>query len=68
MIININFTHLIKLVGFSETPYPENMEMVFIYAAFVKGFQTGFKVEVEGSVLYPHLKYTTISEYLDTLL
>ncbi|KAI3674437.1 hypothetical protein L2E82_52261 [Cichorium intybus] len=55
-----------------ETPYPDNMEMVFIYAAFVKGFQTSFEVEacggVEGSGLYPHVKYTTISEYLDTLL
>ncbi|KAF5787444.1 putative 2'-hydroxyisoflavone reductase [Helianthus annuus] len=55
-----------------ETPYPDNMEMVFIYAAFVKGFQTCFEVEaaggVEGSALYPHLKYTTISSYLDTLL
>lgn len=48
------------------------MEMVFIYAAFVKGFQTYFEVEasggVEGTVLYPHLNYTTISKYLDTLL
>ncbi|CAI9286747.1 unnamed protein product [Lactuca saligna] len=55
-----------------ETPYPDNMEMVFIYAAFVKGFQTCFQVEecggVEGSMLYPNLKYTTISQYLDTLI
>ncbi|KAI3774791.1 hypothetical protein L1987_49353 [Smallanthus sonchifolius] len=55
-----------------ETPYPDNMEMVFIYAAFVKGFQTCFEVEasggVEGSVLYPQLRYTTITSYLDTLL
>ncbi|PWA61454.1 nmrA-like negative transcriptional regulator family protein [Artemisia annua] len=55
-----------------ETPYPDNMEMVFIYAAFVKGFQTCFEVEasggVEGSLLYPNLKCTTISTYLDTLL
>ncbi|XP_071691803.1 probable pinoresinol-lariciresinol reductase 3 [Rutidosis leptorrhynchoides] len=55
-----------------ETPYPYNMEMVFIYAAFVKGFQTNFEVEApggeEGSVLYPHIKYTTISMFLDTLL
>ncbi|XP_059653796.1 probable pinoresinol-lariciresinol reductase 3 [Cornus florida] len=55
-----------------ETPYPNNMEMVFIYSAFVKGDQTYFDIEssggVEGTQLYPHLKYTTISEYLDTLL
>ncbi|XP_076897516.1 putative pinoresinol-lariciresinol reductase 3 [Bidens hawaiensis] len=60
------------LTKIKETPYPENMEMVFIYAAFVKGFQTCFEVEaaggVEGSVLYPELRYTTITTYLDTLL
>ncbi|XP_076923731.1 putative pinoresinol-lariciresinol reductase 3 [Bidens hawaiensis] len=60
------------LTKIKETPYPENMEMVFIYAAFVKGFQTCFEVKaaggVEGSVLYPELRYTTITAYLDTLL
>ncbi|KAM7470774.1 hypothetical protein LguiA_008957 [Lonicera macranthoides] len=56
----------------SETPYPENMEMVFIYSAFVKGDHIYFDTEscggVEGTQLYPQLEYTTISEYLDTLL
>ncbi|KAL0384078.1 UNVERIFIED_CONTAM: putative pinoresinol-lariciresinol reductase 3 [Sesamum radiatum] len=55
-----------------ETPYPDNMQMVFIYSVFVKGDQTYFDIEssngVEGTQLYPHIKYTTISEYLDTLL
>ncbi|KAK1559614.1 hypothetical protein Q3G72_016465 [Acer saccharum] len=55
-----------------ETPYPDNMEMVFIYSIFIKGDHTYFDVEssggVEGTKLYPHLKYTTISQYLDTLL
>ncbi|VFQ65830.1 unnamed protein product [Cuscuta campestris] len=55
-----------------ETPYPDNMEMVFIYSAFVKGDQTYFDVEssggLEGTQLYPHVKYTTVSEFLDTLL
>lgn len=64
--------YVTKGVVFAETPYPENMEMVFIYAAFVKGFQTCFEVEaaggVEGSGLYPELRYTTITTYLDTLL
>ncbi|GFP85886.1 laccase-11 [Phtheirospermum japonicum] len=54
-----------------ETPYPDNMQMVFIYSAFVKGDQTYFDINVsngvEGTELYPHIKYTTISEYLDTL-
>lgn len=55
-----------------ETPYPENMTMVFIYSTFVKGDQTYFDIDssggVEGTQLYPQLRYTTISEYLDTLL
>ncbi|XP_034680619.1 probable pinoresinol-lariciresinol reductase 3 isoform X2 [Vitis riparia] len=55
-----------------ETPFPDNMDMVFIYSAFVKGDQTYFDIEasggVDGTQLYPHQKYTTISEYLDTLL
>lgn len=56
----------------NETPYPDNMEMVFIYSAFVKGDQTYFDIESSGGVdgfkLYTELKYTTISEYLDTLV
>ncbi|KAJ8553113.1 hypothetical protein K7X08_020506 [Anisodus acutangulus] len=55
-----------------ETPYPENMELVFIYSAFVKGDHTYFKIEssggLEGTQLYPQITYTTISESLDTLL
>ncbi|KAL6546012.1 putative pinoresinol-lariciresinol reductase 3 [Orobanche gracilis] len=60
------------LKNIHETPYPDNMQMVFIYSAFVKGDQTYFDVNssngVEGTNLYPHVKYTTVSEYLDTLL
>ncbi|MCD7462820.1 putative pinoresinol-lariciresinol reductase 3 [Datura stramonium] len=55
-----------------ETSYPENMELVFIYSAFVKGDQTYFSIEssggLEGTQLYPHITYTTISEFLDNLL
>lgn len=54
-----------------EIPYPNNMEMVFIYSAFIKGDHTSYDVEssgVDGTSLYPHVKYTTISQYLDTLL
>ena len=47
------------------------MELVFIYSAFVKGDQTYFDIEscggVEGTELYPHVNYTTIEQYLDTL-
>lgn len=60
------------LTKIKETQYPDNMEFVFIYSAFVKGDQTYFDIESsggeEGTKLYPHLKYTTISKYLDTLL
>ncbi|XP_048337559.2 probable pinoresinol-lariciresinol reductase 3 isoform X1 [Ziziphus jujuba] len=56
----------------TETPYPENLDLIFIYSAFIKGDQTYFDVEasggVEGTKLYPEVNYTTISEYLDTLL
>ncbi|XAR72801.1 2'-hydroxyisoflavone reductase [Bertholletia excelsa] len=55
-----------------ETPYPDNMELVFIYSAFVKGDQTYFDIEspggLDGVKLYPHLKYTTVSEFVDSLL
>ncbi|OMO75653.1 NmrA-like protein [Corchorus olitorius] len=54
-----------------ETPYPDNMEMIFIYSAFVKGDHTYFDIKssgFDGSELYPDLKYTTVSEHLDTLL
>ncbi|KAK9942511.1 hypothetical protein M0R45_008173 [Rubus argutus] len=54
------------------TPYPDNMALVFIYSAFIKGDQTYFDIEssggADGTKLYPELKYTTISQYLDTLL
>ncbi|KAH9614779.1 hypothetical protein KSS87_014041 [Heliosperma pusillum] len=59
------------LTRIKETPYPQNMELIFIYSAFVKGDQTYFDIEscggVEGTELYPHLCYTTIQQFLDTL-
>ncbi|XP_057964754.1 probable pinoresinol-lariciresinol reductase 3 [Malania oleifera] len=55
-----------------DTPYPECLELIFIYSAFIKGDHTYFDIEssggVEGTQLYPHVRYTTISDYLDTLL
>jgi len=48
-------------------PYPDNMAFIFIYSAFVKGDLTYFDIEssggVEGTQLYPHVKYTTVSEF-----
>lgn len=56
----------------AETPYPNNRDMIFIYSAFVKGDQTYFDIEssggADGTRLYPEVRYTTITEYLDTLL
>ncbi|KAJ0010902.1 hypothetical protein Pint_34691 [Pistacia integerrima] len=55
-----------------ETPYPDNMELIFIYSIFVKGDHTYFDIEssggVDGTQLYPHLKYTTISSTINTRL
>jgi len=60
---------LFRIAG---TSYPANFEMLFIYSAFIKGDHTYFDIEppsgVNGTELYPHLKYTTISEFLDTLV
>ncbi|XP_022725933.1 probable pinoresinol-lariciresinol reductase 3 isoform X1 [Durio zibethinus] len=61
----------IKACEIAETPYPDNMEMIFIYSAFVKGDHTYFDIKssgVDGTQLYPHFKFTTVSDYLDTLL
>ncbi|XP_062022756.1 probable pinoresinol-lariciresinol reductase 3 [Rosa rugosa] len=55
-----------------ETSYPDNMALIFIYSAFIKGDQTYFDIEsadsADATKLYPELNYTTISQYLDTLL
>ncbi|KAJ8763479.1 hypothetical protein K2173_002362 [Erythroxylum novogranatense] len=60
------------LMKIKETPYPDNMQLIFIYSAFIKGDHTYFDIKsvggVEGTELYPNVKYTTISEYLDTLV
>ncbi|XP_059308464.1 probable pinoresinol-lariciresinol reductase 3 [Lycium ferocissimum] len=68
--IHITEDELLKKIR--ETPYPENMELVFIYSAFVKGDHTYFSIEssggLEGTQLYPQITYTTISEFLETLL
>ncbi|CAH8379958.1 unnamed protein product [Eruca vesicaria subsp. sativa] len=56
-----------------ETPYPDDMDMVFIYSVFIKGDHTYFDIDescggVNGTELYPDVKYMTVSEFLDTLL
>ncbi|XP_028797011.1 probable pinoresinol-lariciresinol reductase 3 [Neltuma alba] len=60
------------LKNIKETTFPDNFEKLFIYSAFVLGDQTYFDIDprsgVEGTELYPDVKYTTISEVLDTLV
>ncbi|CAL1384942.1 unnamed protein product [Linum trigynum] len=55
-----------------ETPYPGNMQLIFIYSVFVKGDHTYFEIDpssgFEGSQLYPEVRYTTVEECLSTLL
>ncbi|XP_074572789.1 putative pinoresinol-lariciresinol reductase 3 [Curcuma longa] len=54
-----------------ETPYPNNMDLIFIYSAFVKGDHTYFGIDsssLDGSKLYPHVRCKTVDEYLGTLL
>ncbi|GKC61984.1 probable pinoresinol-lariciresinol reductase 3 [Tanacetum coccineum] len=66
--IYVSEEELLKKI--KEIPDPDNMEMVFIYAAFVKGFQTCFEVEasgVEGS-LFNFLAQANILAFVSTSL
>lgn len=60
------------LTKINGTSFPSNSKMLFIYSAFIKGDHTYFDIEsssgVNGTELYPQLKYTTLSEFLDTLI
>ncbi|XP_020678194.1 probable pinoresinol-lariciresinol reductase 3 isoform X2 [Dendrobium catenatum] len=59
------------LKNIQDMPYPDNMELVFIYSAFIKGDHTYFNIDeagVDAIRLYPNVKYTTVSQFLDTLL
>ncbi|XP_047309236.1 probable pinoresinol-lariciresinol reductase 3 [Impatiens glandulifera] len=55
-----------------ETTFADHSELLFIYSAFIKGDHTYFDIEssggVDGTKIYPDFKYTTITEFLDTLL
>ena len=60
------------LVYVAETPFPGKRELIFIYSAFIKGDHTYFSIEessgLEGTQLYPDVKYTTVTEFLDSRL
>ncbi|TVU28161.1 hypothetical protein EJB05_19670, partial [Eragrostis curvula] len=53
-----------------DAPFPLKMDLIFIYSAFVKGDHTYFEIDssTEGTQLYPHVNYTTVAEYLETLV
>jgi hypothetical protein len=54
----------------ADAPFPLKMDLIFIYSAFIKGDHTYFEIDplIEGTQLYPHVNYTTVSKYLDTLV
>uniref|UniRef100_A0ACD5YL20 Uncharacterized protein n=1 Tax=Avena sativa TaxID=4498 RepID=A0ACD5YL20_AVESA len=66
----IHITEEQLLKNIHDAPFPLKMDLIFIYSAFVKGDHTYFEIDsrTEGTQLYPHVKYTTVSEYLDTLV
>eukprot|EP00253_Pinus_taeda_P002908 PITA_02908 len=64
--IFIEEDQLLKQIA--EAPFPAALLLSLRYSFFVKGEQTNFKIGDEGvevSELYPHMKYTTMEEYLD---
>ncbi|XP_044403993.1 probable pinoresinol-lariciresinol reductase 3 isoform X1 [Triticum aestivum] len=66
----IHITEEQLLKNIQNAPFPLKMDLIFIYSAFVKGDHTYFEIDSrsEGTQLYPDVKYTTVSEYLDTLV
>ncbi|KAL6007180.1 Phenylcoumaran benzylic ether reductase Betv6 [Asimina triloba] len=52
-----------------ESPFPINLALSIMHCAFVNGCHTNFDIDpsigVEGTELYPDVKYTTIDKYLD---
>nr|XP_009380369.1 PREDICTED: probable pinoresinol-lariciresinol reductase 3 isoform X2 [Musa acuminata subsp. malaccensis] len=66
--IHVTEEQLLKSIH--ETPFPSNIDLFFIYSAFVKGDHTYFSIDssgLDGSELYPHVRCTTVSEFLDML-
>ncbi|URE44782.1 NmrA-like family [Musa troglodytarum] len=67
--IHVTEEQLLKSIH--ETPFPSNIDLFFIYSAFIKGDHTYFSIgssSLDGSELYPHVRCTTVSECLDMLL
>ena len=52
----------------TASPIPKNIVLATVHNIFVRGDQYNFDIGengVEASNLYPEVKYTTASEYLD---
>jgi len=63
--VYVSEEQVVKLIA--ETPFPANIVIAISHSIFVKGDQTNFEIGpdgVEGSQLYPDVKYTTVDEYL----
>ncbi|KAM7510896.1 hypothetical protein LguiB_009771 [Lonicera macranthoides] len=60
--------------GTGETtalPHPENIPVVILHSLFVKGDTMNFDLgedDIEASILYPDLQYTTIDQLLEIFL
>ncbi|VFQ67856.1 unnamed protein product [Cuscuta campestris] len=60
------------LKNIKEAGVPLNVGLSISHSAFVKGDHTNFEIEpsfgVEASELYPDVKYTSVEEYINTIV
>ncbi|KAH9322794.1 hypothetical protein KI387_017433, partial [Taxus chinensis] len=71
IILYIGLVTLVLVKRYADTPFPTNIGIATCHSIFVKGDQTNFEIRpdgVEGSQLYPDVKYTTVDEFLDQYL
>jgi len=56
----------------AESPFPTNFNLALGHSLLVKGDCTNFEIDpsfgVEGSQLYPEVKYTTVDDYLNAFV
>ncbi|KAF3332800.1 isoflavone reductase-like protein [Carex littledalei] len=57
---------------YNEAQPKEKIVLALMHSAFIRGDQTNYDIDpsfgVEASQLYPHVKYTTMNEYLNRFL
>ncbi|CAJ1930187.1 unnamed protein product [Sphenostylis stenocarpa] len=55
-----------------ESPFPANLQLALGHSILVKGDCTNFEIDpyfgLEGSKLYPEVKYTTVDNYLNAFV